>query len=120
MPTMTKWILALLLTLTMASAATAQDSHDSSAKKSSSESSSSSGDFDQDDARDAMRQGRIMPLTTILEIVAKREPGMVIEVDLKTRRGRLIYEIEVLADIGRRRELRLDARSGEILSVKDD
>ena len=120
MPSMTKWILALLLTMTMAGGAVAQDSRDSSAKKSSSESSSSSGDFDQDDARDAMRKGKIMPLTAILEIAAKREPGMVIEVDLKTRRGRLIYEIEVLTDNGRRRELRLDARSGEILSVKDD
>ena len=52
-----------------------------SSSSSSSNSSSSSRHSDQDEARDAVRKGRIMPLTAILEIVTKREPGTVMEVD---------------------------------------
>jgi uncharacterized membrane protein YkoI len=61
-----------------------------------------------------------MPLTAILEIVAKRQPGTVIAVDLEPRHSGLIYEIDVITEDGRRRELRLDARSGEILAVEDE
>lgn len=76
--------------------------------------------FSQDDAREALRKGKVMPLTAILEIVAKRQPGTVIAVDLEPRRTGLIYEIDVITEDGRRRELRLDARSGEILAVEDE
>jgi CheY-like chemotaxis protein len=61
--------------------------------------------FDQDEARDAVRTGKIMPLTAILEIVTKREPGTVMEVELETKNGKLTYRIEVLNDKGRRREI---------------
>lgn len=82
--------------------------------------SNSSARFSQDDAREALRKGKVMPLTAILEIVAKRQPGTVIAVDLETKHGRLIYEIDVITEDGRRRELRLDARGGEILAVEDE
>lgn len=76
--------------------------------------------FSQDDAREALRKGKVMPLTAILEIVAKRQPGTVIAVDLEPRHTGLIYEIDVITEDGRRRELRLDARSGDILAVEDE
>ena len=91
---------------------TNQSSHSSS--------STSSSRFSHDDAREALRKGKVMPLTAILDIVAKRQPGTVIAVDLETKHGRLIYEIDVITEDGRRRELRLDARSGEILAVEDE
>lgn len=91
---------------------TNQSSHSSS--------STSSSRFSHDDAREALRKGKVMPLTAILDIVAKRQPGTVIAVDLETKRGRLIYEIDVITEDGRRRELRLDARGGEILAVEDE
>ena len=71
-------------------------------------------------ARDAVRKSKIMPLTAILEIVTKREPGTVMEVELETRDGKLIYRIEVLTDNGRRREIKLDARNGTVLWAGDD
>ena len=83
-------------------------------------SSHSRSRFSHDDAREALRKGKVMPLTAILEIVAKRQPGTVIGVDLEPRRTGLIYEIDVITEDGRRRELRLDARSGEILAVEDE
>jgi hypothetical protein len=95
-------------------------SQSSSSSSHSSLSSSSSHHSDQDQARDALRKGKIMPLTAILEIVAKREPGTVMEVELETKNGKLTYRIEVLADSGRRRELRLDARNGDVLWAGDD
>jgi len=75
---------------------------------------------DQDEARDALRMGKIMPLTAILEIVTKREPGTVMEVELETKDGKLTYRIEILTDTGRRREIRLDARAGKVLWAGDD
>lgn len=94
----------------------------SSTSQNSSSSSSSHHKFrfSQDDAREALRKGKVMPLTAILEIVAKRQPGTVIAVDLEPRPTGLIYEIDVITEDGRRRELRLDARSGEILAVEDE
>jgi len=53
---------------------TNQSSHSSS--------STSSSRFSHDDAREALRKGKVMPLTAILDIVAKRQPGTVIAVDL--------------------------------------
>ena len=92
----------------------------SSQSSSSNSSSSRSRHSDQDEARDALRKGKIMPLTAILEIVTKREPGTVMEVELETKDGKITYRIEVLADNGRRREIRLDARSGNVLWAGDD
>lgn len=86
----------------------------------SSHQSKSFGRFSHDDAREALRKGKVMPLTAILDIVAKRQPGTVIAVDLEPRHRGLIYEIDVITEDGRRRELRLDARSGEILAVEDE
>ena len=123
---MMRTLLVFLLALTIAhpESAVAQSRSSSSSSQSSSSSSnnssSSSRHSDQDEARDAVRKGRIMPLTAILEIVTKREPGTVMEVELETKNDKLTYRIEVLNDKGRRREIRLDARSGEVLWAGDD
>jgi hypothetical protein len=121
------FLLALATALPRSAAAETRSS--SSSQSSSSNSSSSSHNYssssvtkhsDQDEARDAVRKGRIMPLTAILEIVTKREPGTVMEVELETKDGKITYRIEVLNDKGRRREIRLDARSGDVLWAGDD
>jgi uncharacterized membrane protein YkoI len=105
------------------SSQTSQSSNQSSQSSNSSSSSRSTSitkHVDQDEARDALRKGRIMPLTAILEIVTKREPGTVMEVELETKDGKLTYRIEVLNEKGRRREIRLDARDGDVLWAGDD
>ena len=127
---MTKLLLVSLLAF--ATALTDGAAAQSRSSSSSSQSSSSSGNSssrstsstithsDQDQARDAVRKGKIMPLTAILEIVTKREPGTVMEVELETKNGKLTYRLEVLTDSGRRREIRLDARNGDVLWAGDD
>ena len=116
-------VFAFAMALTQGAAAESRSSSSSSQSSSSStnfSSSSRSTHADQDEARDALRKGKIMPLSAILEIVTKREPGTVMEVELETKDGKLTYRIEVLNDKGRRREIRLDARNGNVLWAGDD
>ena len=116
-------VFAFAMALAQGAAAESRSSSSSSQSSSSStnfSSSSRSTHADQDEARDALRKGKIMPLSAILEIVTKREPGTVMEVELETKDGKLTYRIEVLNDKGRRREIRLDARNGNVLWAGDD
>jgi len=117
------FLLVLVTALPQGVAGESRSSSSSSQTSSSSSSSRSTSTVthsDQDEARDAVRKSKIMPLTAILEIVTKREPGTVMEVELETRDGKLIYRIEVLTDNGRRREIKLDARNGTVLWAGDD
>jgi uncharacterized membrane protein YkoI len=60
-----------------------------------------------------------MPLTAILEIAMKRAPGTVLDAELETEDGVLTYKIDVLTDTGRKMRVRLNARNGDIIQVKD-
>lgn len=97
------------------SSSSSSDSRDN--RSSHHESHSSSRHSDQDDARDALRRGKVMPLTAILEIVARREPGTVLDAELETEDGVLTYKIDLLSDAGRKVRLRLNARTGELLKL---
>lgn len=97
------------------SSSSSSDSRDG--RSSHHESHSSSRHSDQDDARDALRRGKVMPLTAILEIVARREPGTVLDAELETEDGVLTYKIDLLSDAGRKVRLRLNARTGELLKL---
>ncbi len=114
-----------------ATPALAAESSSSSSSSSSAQSSSRNGETksssakaqtshthnDQDEARRALREGKVMPLTAILEIAFKREKGMVLELELETEKGILVYEIELLTDSGRKVQMWINARSGEITKV---
>lgn len=70
----------------------------------------------QDTARKAVEQGELMPLSRILGRVEEEFPGRVVEVELERRRGRFVYEIEVLQQGGRVVKLLYDGRTGERLA----
>ena len=121
------FLLAFATALTDGAAAESRSSSSSSQSSSSSRNSTSSSrsttitkHADQDEARDAVRKGKIMPLTAILQIVTKREPGTVMEVELETKNSKITYRLEILTGSGRRREIRLDARNGDVLWAGDD
>jgi uncharacterized membrane protein YkoI len=76
-------------------------------------------DDDQETARQALKQGEVLPIARILELVAQHLPGDIIEVQLDQNRGRLEYEIRVLTPSGRVRELVLDARTGAFVRFED-
>ena len=76
---------------------------------------------DQHDAvREAVKRGEVLPLPQVLDIAEQRLPGEVLEVELEHEKGRLIYEIKVLTGSGQIRKIKIDARSGDVQSIKDD
>lgn len=78
------------------------------------------GKDDHVEARELLKRGEIVPLAQILEVVAKRVPGDVIEVELEREEGLWEYKVKVLTPTGRVRKLYLDARNGAVLKIKDD
>ena len=64
--------------------------------------------------------GDILPLEKILERAKRRYPGRVLETELEEIKGRLIYEIELLDKDGVVREMKFDARTGELLKTKEE
>lgn len=73
-----------------------------------------------DAIREALQRGEALPLVRILAIAQQAVPGDVIEVELERKRSGLIYEIKVLTETGRVREVKIDARTGSILKIEDD
>jgi uncharacterized membrane protein YkoI len=75
-----------------------------------------------DTIREALRRGEVLPLEKILTIAEQHVPGEVIEIELedKKKSGTLVYEIKVLTQTGRVREIKIDARNGTVLEIEDD
>lgn len=73
---------------------------------------------DHEEARAALSRGEILPLTRVLEISSELAPGNIIEVELEDKP--LVYKLKVLADDGRVRKLKLDARTGVMIKREDD
>ena len=70
--------------------------------------------------REALQRGEVLPLMKILAIASKEVPGDVIEVELEDDESdALVYEIKILTGTGRVREVRIDARTGAVLSIED-
>ena len=76
------------------------------------------GQRDHDRARAALRAGEVLPLATILERVAKEQPGQVLEVDLERKHDRWIYELKLIQHSGALVKLKVDARDGSVLNQK--
>jgi uncharacterized membrane protein YkoI len=67
-------------------------------------------------ARAGVREGRLVPLSTILDWIEARYHGRAIEVELEEEEGEPpSYEVEWLTPQGRVVEFEFDARSGELL-----
>ena len=77
-----------------------------------------SGDHDR--ARAALAAGEVMPLSAILERVARQYPGNVLEVELERKQTRWIYELKLLQPNGGLMKLEVDARDGTILRQREE
>lgn len=75
---------------------------------------SDSGDHDR--ARQALEAGEVLPLSTVLELLARDTPGQVMEVELERYGGRWVYEIKLLRPGGTLVKLWVDARDGAIIA----
>jgi uncharacterized membrane protein YkoI len=70
--------------------------------------------------REALQRGEVLPLVKILAIANQQVPGDVIEVELEQEKVGLIYEIKILTGNGRVREVKIDARTGNVVKIEDD
>lgn len=73
---------------------------------------------DHDRARQALVAGEILPLRAILERVEREQPGQVMEVELEQKHAAWIYEVKLLKPDGSLLKLKIDARNGGILDMK--
>jgi uncharacterized membrane protein YkoI len=66
------------------------------------------------------KSGAILPLEQILQRAQAAQPGKVIEAEFEQRFGRYVYDVEVLDDKGIVWKLRLDAKTGAVMRVKQE
>lgn len=69
-------------------------------------------------ARQALQQGKVLSLRTVLDQVEREYQGQAIKVEFEQDDGRFIYEIRLLQAGGRVAKLKVDAVDGRVLSVK--
>ncbi|WP_347901127.1 PepSY domain-containing protein [Pseudomonas purpurea] len=78
-------------------------------------------DLDQDEALRLRQQGVILPLEQLLQQALDRYPGAkLLEAELEEKHDVYIYEVELLTTDGVVRELDLEARTGRLLKDKED
>lgn len=77
-------------------------------------------DDDYIEARQLQESGKILPLELILQHVRQTYPGKVLDVELENEEGRIIYEVEILAESGIVIEVYINAETGKILIAKED
>ncbi len=77
-------------------------------------------DDDYIEAKRLRDSGEIKSLEEILRNVRQAYPGRILEIELEDEKGRITYELEILGDDRIVREIHIDARSGELLSVEED
>ncbi len=73
---------------------------------------------DQYHAREAVREGRVLPLGKVLARVQQRVPGRLLDANLVERGGRSIYLIKMMTKDGNVAIVTADAASGNILGVR--
>lgn len=77
-------------------------------------------DEDHERAREAVRRGELLSLERILALHPLRAGERLIEVELEREGRRWEYELELLGEDGRVRELEIDGASGELLDTAED
>ena len=79
-------------------------------------------DEDHERARELVKSGEIISLEQLLKNIAGSETGKLrlLEVELETKKDRLVYELELVDEKGVVRELLFDAKTGEALGEEDD
>lgn len=72
---------------------------------------------EQDCALQALKSGEIRPLTEVLAVARDKLPGEIIKVELDRDDGVWVYEIKVLTDSGKRREIEINAQTLAVIKI---
>jgi uncharacterized membrane protein YkoI len=75
---------------------------------------------DQETARKALENKEILPLSTVLAAIEEKFTGDVVEIELERKRGIWVYEIEIISTDGRVRDIDVDGRTGEVITIEFD
>jgi uncharacterized membrane protein YkoI len=75
---------------------------------------------DQETARRALENKEILPLSTVLARIEEKFTGDVVEIELERKRGAWVYEIEIIDADGRVRDIDVDARTGDVITIEFD
>lgn len=78
-------------------------------------------DLSHDEALKLHKKGKILSSQTFIDHALERHPkARLLELELEKKHHRYIYEVELLTVHGQVRELKFDARSGELLEDEED
>jgi uncharacterized membrane protein YkoI len=77
-------------------------------------------DIDQATARKLRSSGQILPLEKIHTKAKTIKAGKILETELETKNGQYIYEIELLDDKGIVWEIKLNAKTGQLIKLEED
>lgn len=79
---------------------------------------SAAADANHERARQAVEAGEAKPLAAVLEAIRRQHPGRALDAKLESGGDRLVYRIKWLGDDGKVRDIRADARTGQILEMR--
>lgn len=78
-------------------------------------------EHDHELARQALSEGRIRPLTEIIDAFKAKFPGDIVGVELETKKGKsFVYEFKVVTPDGKLKEVKVDAQTANIIKIEDD
>ena len=69
-------------------------------------------------ARQALEQGRVLPLRAVLEKIERDYQGQALKVEFEQDDGRFLYKIRLLQSDGRMVNLKVNAVDGKVLEIK--
>ncbi len=71
-------------------------------------------------ARALQKAGEILPLEEVQRLALEQKPGRIIESEFEVKGGRLTYEIDILDENGQFWEVEINAKTGELVRVKEE
>ena len=77
-------------------------------------------DIDQATARKLRSSGQILPLEKIHTKAKTIKAGKILETELETKKGQYIYEVELLDNKGIVWEIKLNAKTGQLIKLEED
>lgn len=72
-------------------------------------------EYSRSEIRQMVEEGKILALETILSNYPEGEYGKLLDLEVESELGQIVYELEFLRDDGRVLELEVDAASGQLL-----
>ena len=73
-----------------------------------------------DSAGQLSAKGQILSLEKISQLAKSHKPGEILEVELEKKHGRYVYEVDILDAGSQVWELKLDAKTGQLLKLELD